>query len=177
MSAIKNLIKAHKAQAITRDTHSLQEYLVKFQDKNKIAGMSIVGLETKYIPQFDKNSPLAKPDAQSNGFRTRFILENGETVGTFSFAAYQFFVFFSKLMGYSGDEQFLHIDINGNIKVELSKVELDGNKSTYNFELLEEGSDLKGFEQYLPTADNILLLEDGSSVDTETGEKVETPAE
>jgi len=162
MSAIKNLIKAHKAQAIVSDTYTLQNYLAKHcetkGDNKGIARMEVVAVETKYIPSFDRNSPMYKPstNSQGNGHRTRFTLSNGETVGTFSQAGDEFFKFFARLMGYRGDEDFLHIDIDGKLQVNVCKIELDGNKSTYEFELLEEGSELNGLTQYLPTAEEVL---------------------
>lgn len=162
MSAIKNLIKAHKTQAIVSDTYTLQNYLAKHcatdgAEKGK-ARMTVVGIETKYIPSFDINSPLykASTNSQGNGHRTRFTLSNGETVGTFSQAGDEFFKFFARLMGHRGDEDFLRIDIDGQIQVNVCKIELSGNKSTYEFELIEEGSELNGLTQYLPTAQEVL---------------------
>ncbi|WID10848.1 hypothetical protein phiG2_05 [Lysinibacillus phage phiG2] len=162
MSAIKNLIKAHKTQAIVSDTYTLQNYLAKHcaekgADKGK-ARMTVIGIETKYIPSFDINSPMYKPstNSQGNGHRTRFTLSNGETVGTFSQAGDEFFKFFARLMGHRGDEDFLRIDIDGQIQVNVCKIELGGNKSTYEFELIEEGSELNGLTQYLPTAQEVL---------------------
>jgi hypothetical protein len=189
MSAIQNLIKAHKAKAVTQDTYTLQKYLAKFEGENgapkEKAHMVLKGLEAKYIPSFDKNSPSWNGQSQGNGFRTRFILEDGSTVGSFSNGAYQFFVFFAQLMGYEGSETFLHIDINGQVKVEISTVPLDGGRSTYNFELLEEGSELNGFSDYLPTTENILSLdaptapeapaEEADHADTEEGEPEAQP--
>lgn len=158
MSTIANLKKAFQTRAITQDTYSLQDYVTKFADQEGNARMEVVGLEVKYIPQFDKNHQSARPDTQGNGFRTRFFLKDGSTVGTFSNGAYNFFRFFAELMGYDQESNFLHIDITGVIQVDISKIKLDGNKSTYNFELIEEGSELEGFSDYLPTVNNVLQI-------------------
>lgn len=158
MSSIANLKKAFQTRSITQDTHSLQDFLVKYA-KDGVARMEVVGLEVKYIAQFDATNPHAKPDAQGNGFRTRFFLADGTTVGTFSLGAYNFFRFFAELMGYENQNSFLHIDIKGLIQVDLTKIKLDGNKSTYNFDLVEEGSQVEGFSDYLPTVDNVLQLD------------------
>ncbi|MCU7522806.1 MAG: hypothetical protein HF312_21600 [Ignavibacteria bacterium] len=164
MSAIKALIKAHKAKSISEDTFTLINFLAKFEeskgDRKGIARMELVGLEAKYIPKFDRNSPEWNGQAQGNGFRTRFFLKDGSTVGTFSGAAHDFFKFYAELMGYDRQlPSFLHIDITGVLQVDISKVALDGGKSTYNFEIVEEGSELTGFSEYLPTAQEVLSLE------------------
>lgn len=163
MSAIKNLKKAHQAKAITQDTFTLINFLAKHEEtkgeRKGIARMELVGIESKYIPQFDRNSPQWNGQAQGNGFRTRFFLKNGDTVGSFSNGSYEFFKFYAELMGYDHTPNFLHIDINGLIQVDVCKVALDGNKSTYNFEIIEEGSELAGFGEYLPTANDLFKLE------------------
>jgi hypothetical protein len=165
MSAIQNLIKAHKAMAITSDTHSLQDYLAAHKDKKtEAAEFTIVGLESKYVP------PTAERQSE---YRTRFFLANGETIGTFSNGARRFFQFYQQLMGYESDKPFVHIDIQGQIVVSVKKLALDGNRSTYEFEMIEKGSEVNGFTDYLPTQQNILQLADGSKVDTDTGEKIE----
>ena len=162
MSAIKSLIKAHKAKSISEDTFTLINFLAKMEEtkgeRKGIARMELVGLETKYIPKFDRNSPEWNGQAQGNGHRTRFFLKDGETVGSFSQASHEFFKFYAELMGYDRIPSFLHIDVAGVLQVDVSKVQLDGGKSTYNFEIIEEGSDLKGFSEYLPTAEEVLGL-------------------
>lgn len=159
MSSIANLKKAFQTRAITQDTFSLQDYVAKFLNKETDnARMEVVGLEVKYIAQFDRNNPAAKPETQGNGYRTRFFLKDGTTVGTFSQGAYNFFRFFAEIMGYEHEGTFLHIDIKGQLQVDISKLKLDNNKSTYNFDLVEEGSVLEGFSDYLPTVNNILQL-------------------
>lgn len=164
MSAIKNLKKAYQSMSITRDDFSLQDYLAANKDKDGNAIMDVVGLECKYVP--------ASGERQSE-YRTRFFLKNGKTVGTFSGGAHRFFQFYQQILGYEGDKPFLHIDIDGVIRVVVSRLALDGSKSTYNFDLLEEGSELQGFRDYLPNSQNILQLGDGSQVNVETGEKVD----
>jgi hypothetical protein len=163
MSAIQNLIKAHKAKSIVEDTYTLVNFLAKHEetkgDRKGVARMELIGVETKYVAKFDRNSPEWNGQAQGNGHRTRFFLKDGSTVGSFSGGANQFFLFYAELMGYDKElPSFLHIDINGVLQVDVSKVELDGNKSTYNFEIIEEGSTLEGFGEYLPTAKEVLGL-------------------
>lgn len=171
MSAINNLIKAHKAKAITKDDYSLKDYQAKFSDKEGIAIIPLIGIETKYIPSFDQSSPQWNGQGQGNGHRTRFIIEGGETIGSFSSASHQLFVFFAELLGYRGDESFLHIDITGKVNVAVSVLKLDKSKSTYQFDVIEDGSDLRGFTDYLPTTETMFQLE-GSPV-TNDAEEVE----
>lgn len=167
-SAIKNLIKAHKAKSINKDTYTLLTYLAKFADtkgeRTGVARMEVVAIETKYIAQFDKNSPLWNGTAGGNGHRTRFTLANGETVGSFSQASHELYKFFAELMGHTGEESFLHIDITGVIQVDVAKIPLDGNRTTYEFSVIEEGSDLRGFSEYLPNASEVLGLVNGTSL-------------
>jgi hypothetical protein len=168
MSAIKNLIKAHKAKAITQDTYTLIKFIAKHEetkgDRKGVARMELVAIETKYIPQFDKNSPQWNGQAGGNGHRTRFTLANGDTVGSFSQASHELYKFFAELMGHTGDESFLHIDIAGVIQVDVQSVALDNTRSTYEFSVIEEGSDLQGFSEYLPNAQEVLGLVNGTSL-------------
>lgn len=169
-NAIANLKKAYQAQAITEDTFTLQKFFHKFE-KDDVAQMTIVGIESKYLPKYDKRDAAEGTEgAGSLGYRTRFILQDGSTVGTFSNAARNFFTFFAGIMGYTEELPFLHIDIQGQIKVDVTMVELDKGKGTYNFDIVEEGSDLQGLSDYLPSAQNILQLDSGEKVDTDTGE-------
>lgn len=169
-NAIANLKKAYQAQAITEDTFTLQKYFHKFEN-DEVAEMMIVGIESKYLPKYDKRDlPDGVEGAGSLGYRTRFILQDGSTVGTFSNAARNFFSFFAGIMGHTEEMPFLHIDIKGEIKINVSRVELDKGKGTYNFDIVEEGSNLQGLTDYLPNAQNILQLDSGTKVDTETGE-------
>jgi hypothetical protein len=158
MSAISNLKKAHQAQSITADTYSLQEYHAKFADKEKIARMNVVGIESKYVPKYDKrNAPETVDGAGNMGFRTRFILADGETIGNMSNAAHDLFAFFADKMGYTGEERFVHLDITGNVLIDVSVLKLDAKRFTYNFELIEEGSLFEGMADYSPTLGQILL--------------------
>jgi len=160
MSTIQNLKKAYQSQAVTKDTYTLQKFHAKFEN-NEVSQMIIKAIETKYVPQYDK-----RLDGGSQGMRTRFILANGESVGTFSNAAYRFFEFFASLMGYQPDSisHFLHIDIDGQIVVNVSEIDLGKNEKgeptyTYNFDIVEEGSELKGLADYLPSMANVLALD------------------
>jgi hypothetical protein len=163
MTNIANLKKAFQTRAITQDTFSLQKFVAKHGEANKdgveTARAEIVGLEVKYIAQFDASNPHAKAGVAGNGFRTRFFLKDGSTIGTFSNGAYNFFRFFAEIMGHNTEGNFLHIDIDGQIFVDISILPLDGNKSTYNFDLVEEGSELKGLSEYAPSVDNVLAIE------------------
>lgn len=158
MSAIGNLKKAFEAQAVTSDDWSLQKFHAK-KEVNEVARMNIIGIESKYVPKFDKrNLPEGSVMGAGNmGFRTRFFLADGETIGTFSNAAHGFFEFFATAIGYSGQETFAHIDIEGNILVDLTVLPLDSKKSTYDFKLIEEGSTYRGLSEYVPNAASFLL--------------------
>ena len=61
-------------------------------------------------------------------------------------------------MNYDGSQSFLHIDFDGVVMVDVNKIALNDNKSTYNFAIIEEGSEIKGFSEYLPTAQEVLGL-------------------
>lgn len=156
-NALSNLKKAHAAQAVTKDSFTLKEWV-----DGKNGTMNLTGIEAKYIPQYDANSPQAKAGVSGNGFRVRFILDTGETVGTFSSAAYNFFSFIAGLLGLEGNN-FEHIDIHGVIPVNVSKVDLGGGKTTYNFVIDDKAGELEGFSQYVPTAANILALPEGET--------------
>lgn len=175
MSAIANLRKAHQAKAITQDTYSLKDFVIKFGEekgaRKGIARMPLVGVETKYIPKFDTNSPQWNGQASGNGHRTRFILEDGSTIGSFSQASHELFKFFAELMGYNGTESFLHIDITGVIQVDVQTISLDSTRTTYEFSVIEEGSTLEGFTEYLPTAQEVLGLVAPTQLAIESEEK------
>lgn len=172
-NAISALKKAHQAQAITKDTHTLKEFYYKFE-QNKKAVMDIVAIEAKYIAKFDKrNAAEGTEGAGSLGMRTRFYLKDGTTVGSFSNGSFRFFEFLASLLGYQNvsEQNFLHLDVTGNIKVEITIEQLDAKRSTYNFEVLEEGSEFNGLSDYLPTVGNVLAL--GNGVNPSTGELLE----
>ena len=160
-TALSNLKKAHEAQAITKDSYTLQQWVAK----NEGELMNLTGVEAKYIPQYDAASPLAKPGVSGNGYRVRFILDTGETVGTFSGAAYNFFQFLAQIVGVD-TANYSHIDIKGTIPVRVSKVALEAGKSTYNFVIDDKAGELEGFSQYVPTAETIMALPEGTA-DTE----------
>lgn len=154
MSTIQNLIKAHKAQTVVKDDYTLEKYLAK-KEENGVAILHMKAIETKYIPKYDNQAT-----GGSLGMRTRFIQTDGTTIGTFSNAAYQFFAFFANLMKHDTSHiNYLHIDIDGELVVKVSEIALDQTRSTYNFEIVEEGSNLRGFADYLPSVDNIIALD------------------
>lgn len=123
--------------------------------------MMLKAIEVKYIAQYDASNPQAKAGVSGNGYRTRFVTEDGESIGTFSGAAYQFFQFIAGIMQLDQSAAYQHIDINGVIPVKVSRIDLGGGKSTYNFDILEEGGELHGFQQYVPTINNIMALPEG----------------
>lgn len=152
-NALANLKKAHQAQAVNSDSYTLQKWVAA--DKGTLM---LKAIEVKYIPQYDAESPLAKQGVSGNGFRTRFFTADGETVGTFSGAAYNFFLFIANIVGVDTTAGYMHIDVDGVIPVDITKVALDGGKTTYNFSINEEGGELHGFGQYVPSMNNILAL-------------------
>lgn len=176
LNAIQALKKAHQARAITRDTYSLKDYHTNEGVKGK-ARMTVVAIESKYVPTQDKRHlPEGTEGAGNLGFRTRFVLENGETVGTFSNAAHRFAEFFAvDVMGNEPEQNFIRIDVQGTIVVEISQQALDGNRTTWDFQLIEEGSDVKGFGNYVPDLTGVLQLQSGDYANTETGEITDTP--
>lgn len=181
MNAIQALKKAHQARAITKDTYSMKEFVAK--NLNKIVDgrarmPGVVAMECKHVPKYDKRDLTEGEGAGSLGFRTRFILANGETVGCFANAAYHFFSFFARdVMGMQLDdrEPFTRIDVQGQIVVDVWEEQLDSDRTTWNFELEEEGSEVQGFGNYLPDLSKVLQLQDGSFVDTESGEINDAP--
>ena len=157
-NALANLKKAHQAQAVSNDTYTLQKWV----DGDK-GTLMLKAIEVKYIPQYDAESPLAKKGVSGNGFRTRFFTEDGETVGTFSGAAYNFFQFIASIVGVDAGATYMHVDVNGVIPVNITRVQLEGGKTTYNFMIDEKQGELLGFEQYVPTMNTILALPEGSN--------------
>lgn len=168
-NAIGALKKAHQAQAITKDTFTLEKFVIKFEVDN-VAVMDIVAVESKYIAKFDKRHLVNVDGAGSLGMRTRFYLKDGTTVGSFSNGAFRFFSFLADLCGYKNAEDmtFLHLDISGNLKIGVTVLELDSLRSTYNFDVIEEGSEFLGMSDYFPTVQNVLAL--ASGVNPSTGE-------
>lgn len=156
-NALSNLRKAHQAQSINKDSYTLQKWVETHANEP----MMITAIEVKYIAQYDAENANAKAGVSGNGYRTRFVTQDGESIGTFSGAAYQFFQFIAGIMQLDQSAAYQHIDVNGVIPVMVTKVALDGGKSTYNFEILEDGGELNGFEQYVPTINNIMALPEG----------------
>ena len=161
-NALANLKKAHQAQAVSNDSYTLQKWVAA--DKGTVM---LKAIEVKYIPQYDASSPLAKQGVSGNGFRTRLFTEDGETIGTFSGAAYNFFQFIAAIVGVDAAASYMHIDIDGVIPVNITKVALDGGKSTYNFLIDETKGELYGFGQYVPTMTNILALPEAETSEEE----------
>ncbi len=169
-NAIANLKKAHAAQAIVKDTFSVKDYHARFHDlETKKAKMIIVAIESKYVSKFDKrDAPAGTEGAGCLGFRTRFFLADGSTVGAFSNGIHRFIEFFANIAGKDPEAHFLHIDFDGSVEVEISIHVLDAKRSTYNMEIT--GGEFFGMTEYMPTTESILYLDTGESLDTETGE-------
>lgn len=172
MSIMDSLKRAYSAQSISRDNYSLETYL-QAEGVKGVAKMVIKGIESKFVPS------QIKPNG-NQGFRTRFILDTGETVGTFSNGAHMFFQFYAQILGYTGNENFLSINITeegnnnkeGFIELALSLIQLDGNKKTYDFQLI--GGNAGGFRDYRP---DFSLLALGSADESETAATTEDAAE
>lgn len=154
-NAFENLKKAHQAMAIAQADFSLQEYYIANRDKaTKAALMTMIGIESKWIPR------LKRDDGTRGGYRTCVTLASGETVAAFSMGFRSFFEFFAGIMGYDVNAlpNYLNIAVNGKIDVAITKVDLDDNQYTYNFDLVS--GDVKGFGEYDPFANltNQLML-------------------
>ena len=142
LSAIVMLKKAHAAMSFSTWDSNLIDFIDENKDKTtKTAQMTIINMESKFVPQY------LKKHEDSEGYRTVFTLADGTTVGTFSNAAFRFFQFFAQLMGHKEVPGYLSIAIDGTILVNLSIESLDGGKTTYNFELDEEGSTFHGLRE------------------------------
>lgn len=178
-TAIQKLTQAWKATGITKDDNTVAKCFEANAEKGKLL-ITLTAIESKYVPKFDKRDLEEGQGAGNLGFRTRFFTKEFGSLGSFSNAAHTFYGFFAALMGQDSESTFGHIDIAGEIKLVVTKVPLDGGKTTYNFEIEEEGSTLEGFNSYaLPSSSEILALNepaerqvgiDTQFVDTNTGE-------
>jgi hypothetical protein len=133
LSTIEKLKKLHSVMAIQEKT-SLKDL---FTGKEKKIVMEVVAISSKYVPKYDKTS-----ENGSKGFITLFHMKDGTQVGAFSNAMRDFGTFFFKMFGMNPDEEFNYLNFNGKqpngfVKVEVSKVELKDNKTTYNFKILD----------------------------------------
>mgnify|MGYP006276217869 CR=1 FL=1 len=160
MNPIQALKKAHAARAISRDSFTLKEYFTNEAIKGK-ALLAIVAIESKYVQSQDKrNEPKGTQGSGNLGFRTRFILETGETVGTFSNAAHRFVQFIcEEVVNIDSEQNFVRIDMNGKLNIQLTLEQIDDERSTYNFEIVEEGSTVDTFTPFLKAGNQMGLLQ------------------
>lgn len=160
-SAIANLKKAHQAMAVTRDDYSLKD-LLKKKGVEGVATITLIGIESKYVPKYDRrDAPQGTEGAGSLGMRTRFIMADGRTVGTFANAAHRFLEVLATIAHFNPEERFLKIDFDGTIVVEIQELELDKTSWTYDFNIVEEGSTFNGLTGYDQQA---IFLGQGGSV-------------
>jgi len=171
-SAIANLKRAVEAKGVSNDTYTLQKWFSKHSEEEngqEVATFTLIGIESKYVPSYDKAD-----EGGSLGYRTRFVTKDHGTIGTFSNGAHRFFETIAEMMERNPAERYLSMAFEGTVIVKVSEVDLGKGKSTYNFEIVEEGSTLKGISEiYQLTDGKILLIENAESrtaVDGETGE-------
>lgn len=124
----------HAARSVEQKDLSLKDF---FTGKEKEAVLEITGLASKYVPKYhNENNP---------GYHTMIYLKDGRKTGAFSNALFEFAKFFYELAGLDVDSTFNKLEFpNGVLKVKVIKVDLDKGKTTYNFEIIEEGSELNG---------------------------------
>lgn len=143
-SAVAALKRTQQALSVTNDTYSLQDY-VRDEGKKGVARLSIIGIEQKYLRKYDRrDAPEGSEGAGSLGFRTRFILSNEETIGTWSNAAHHFAAILIGILGYDPETEFLKVDFDGTIEVQVAVTDIGNNAYTYNFEMIEEESTFVG---------------------------------
>lgn len=137
---IEMLKKMHSARAIKRKDFSFKhifEGSVKEikPDENRSIILEIIGFESKFVPKYEKDT--------NSGFHTTIFLKNGKTTGAFSNALNEFANFFYEGAGLDINDTFKKIDFLGAadkagfIKVQVTKIDLDSNKTTYEFVLLD----------------------------------------
>lgn len=175
-SAIDQLKKLHSAQAIERKDISLEKYLAKNADENGHATIAIAGFMSKHIPKYEK------AELGQRGFFTMLYNTDGVKIGAFSNALFEFATFFySKAPGYDENGKFYKWEFTEGdmILVDVSEVNLDGGRSTYNFELLSGVLDHKVNVLFDPaqagnllgiTSSNLLTIDTPDAVPGEAAE-------
>ncbi|MNI41499.1 hypothetical protein D3C73_957540 [compost metagenome] len=99
-------------------------------------------MESRYVAKYDKRHAEegSMEGAGNLGFRTRFILADGTSIGTFSNGAHYFFGIIAALFGGNPEDGFSHLEFDGTVNVGIKLLQLDAKRSTYEFEIIEEGS-------------------------------------
>lgn len=130
-NAIDKIKKLHSAMSIERKDITLQDLVSQEGNKEGIAIVEITGLASKYVPKYHNEN--------NQGFHTMVYLKDGRKTGGFSNALYDLARFFYDGAGMDATSTFNKVEFSsgGFIKVAISKVKLDGGKSTYNFEILD----------------------------------------
>jgi hypothetical protein len=134
--------KAHEARRIKQKDYSFKnlfENKAKEKelkvDENGAIVLEVVKIESKYVPKYHNEN--------NQGYITTLTLKNGKTVGAFSNALHEFANFFYEGAGVNLDDTFKKVDIKGAdnkpgfVKVKVTKIDLDGSKSTYEFEVID----------------------------------------
>lgn len=149
------LKKRYETLAITNDDFNMPTFIAQNLDKKKgYALMKLIGIETKYV----RSKKLVSQGGEA--FRTRFLLADGTSVGTFSGGADRFFRTLAAVCGIHSYGEFAHLDFKpesgegaGYIDVAVSVVELSSTESTYNFELLD--GNIGGMDEFVPLLESV----------------------
>jgi hypothetical protein len=173
---VENLKKMHDAQRIENKDFSLKHLFVlsnatinkltkPYQQEDGSAILPVVGLASKYVRKYDnENNP---------GYHTTVYLKDGKKTGAFSTALYEFAQYFYEQAGMGGDSTFKKLEFNGCMNVKVTKVDLDGGHTTYNFEIVE--GDVTGATLIGTGTGGQLLI--GGSTEQEAANEPETEKE
>lgn len=124
-SLIDRIKKMHSAVSIEKKDYSFKDL---FKDNESVT-LEIQGLATKFVPKYAKE--------ENAGYHTTVYLKNGEKTGCFSGALLEFANFFYSNANMDTKADFNKITFDGSIIVKVTKIKLDGGRSTYNFEIVD----------------------------------------
>lgn len=149
MNLVDKIKKVHGAMNVEKKDKSLKEIV---QDKKPVT-VTVTAISSKFVPKYFNEQTGQK------GMYTILYTEEHGKIGAFSNAMYEFGAFFFDALETREVSGYKKVEMDGNLKVSISKVDLDGGKSTYNFEILEGTA--KGFRDGLSTNDSYNLMLEG----------------
>lgn len=159
MNAIEKLKKAHQLTSIQKKDFSFKDL---FTGKKNTAVIEVSAISSKYVGKYDKSN-----EGGSMGFVTVIYLKDGRITSSFSNALLDFARFFYTASGLDISDTMNYLSFKtdsnpeGHLKIEVSKVDIDSSRSTYNFKIVDgqvqkiETLNKLGFGQ------DVLMLESG----------------
>lgn len=134
-SFIEKLKKAHQVMSIQKKDLSLKDF---FQGKETEVEIEVIAISSKYVKKYDKSQTNG-----SLGFHTTLYLKDGRVTGAFSNSLLELARFFYSSVGMNPNEEFNYLSFKTEsqpdafIKLLVTKISLDDNKTTYNFKIVD----------------------------------------